>query len=917
MADHAFLNECMFRAASGGLSDFVVGSAVTGYFTPAQCTNPEVIDGITYAWRAESESNQQHELFLGAYDVATATIKRTTILQSSNGGAKVDFNAAPKVRQVLITQHVPFQASQALPIFNSGATDPFYGPPNFPNAFYVNDTNTTWVAWQSFDDLVRNDSITTFNHTTRTWSPQTIIVPDGLTGDDHGNPVIVRDDDGYVHAFYGSHVSPLKHAATDAPDDPSAWTTQANVVAVATYTQAWCVGGQLYLFYRGAARFGHIQSTAVVAGAVTWDTEVNITDTAADNVTPDVGGSAVSGTTIYTTFTLRGAVGIDVLNRYNAYVLLYNTLTGNTSNIDGSYVRGPTGANGAYPIDKTDLDAHYLAASSLQTESFQAPDCCFDTSGNFHLVYNDNAGVSTGPDILYHIMWNGSSWTTPHAVEGDAARLGGFTLSGVTGNKVRVLWSRGSDTERLIDVYQATRSAGGSWSDTEIVMQGESGSPVTDLNFWMVVTKVYNGLSEFRFLIGEFPFLQTGPTAFATLTYGNMRGWAWGETGFLPGNIVEKQFSALPAFPSGTLIGSETPWLAKWPAAAPINGGVLYNTNATGLLTTSDNFGFVDGDSLQLYNGNKLGISPTTSSSDLVFLEARASPPGFVIDGDDYVHDIAGSLQMSNYAGSGTTAGTGDGRAAFGNFSKLGQVTFAPGDTQGNQTTYSAPADVVINNFWSGDLDTGTYPFFDGLALYDGIKHTGSGNANYIGIDVESAITEDSTGPFGVAYGLQFFIQNFASGNIGNLIGAIGSAINSGTGTTTALEGGAFSADNPSHAACTDMAAVDAQLGVVTGATVARSVWARNLQLSGTATYVIGVDIEDHSGHGSSDSVNLWSEGSSSKNIIEGSMDFVEKSAPSAVANTARLYARDNGSGKTQLVVLFGSGAAQVLATEP
>lgn len=42
-----------------------------------------------------------------------------------------------------------------------------------------------------------------------------------------------------------------------------------------------------------------------------------------------------------------------------------------------------------------------------------------------------------------------------------------------------------------------------------------------------------------------------------------------------------------------------------------------------------------------------------------------------------------------------------------------------------------------------------------------------------------------------------------------------------------------------------------------------------------------------------------------------------QSSAPSGVANTARLYAIDNGAGKTQLVVIFGSGAAQVLATEP
>lgn len=46
--------------------------------------------------------------------------------------------------------------------------------------------------------------------------------------------------------------------------------------------------------------------------------------------------------------------------------------------------------------------------------------------------------------------------------------------------------------------------------------------------------------------------------------------------------------------------------------------------------------------------------------------------------------------------------------------------------------------------------------------------------------------------------------------------------------------------------------------------------------------------------------------------IVEATSDFGNPSA-----NTARLYALDNGAGKTQLKVIFPSGAAIVLATEP
>jgi hypothetical protein len=43
--------------------------------------------------------------------------------------------------------------------------------------------------------------------------------------------------------------------------------------------------------------------------------------------------------------------------------------------------------------------------------------------------------------------------------------------------------------------------------------------------------------------------------------------------------------------------------------------------------------------------------------------------------------------------------------------------------------------------------------------------------------------------------------------------------------------------------------------------------------------------------------------------------EIADAAAPAS--NKARLYARDNGAGKTQLVVRFPTGAVQVLATEP
>jgi hypothetical protein len=45
---------------------------------------------------------------------------------------------------------------------------------------------------------------------------------------------------------------------------------------------------------------------------------------------------------------------------------------------------------------------------------------------------------------------------------------------------------------------------------------------------------------------------------------------------------------------------------------------------------------------------------------------------------------------------------------------------------------------------------------------------------------------------------------------------------------------------------------------------------------------------------------------------------MAEMTAPAApAANGVRIYAVDNGSGKTQLMALFATGAAQQIAIEP
>jgi len=54
------------------------------------------------------------------------------------------------------------------------------------------------------------------------------------------------------------------------------------------------------------------------------------------------------------------------------------------------------------------------------------------------------------------------------------------------------------------------------------------------------------------------------------------------------------------------------------------------------------------------------------------------------------------------------------------------------------------------------------------------------------------------------------------------------------------------------------------------------------------------------------------------QSIVSGYLELNEMTEPAAgAADTARLFLKDNGSGKTQLCVRFSSGATQVIATQP
>jgi hypothetical protein len=83
---------------------------------------------------------------------------------------------------------------------------------------------------------------------------------------------------------------------------------------------------------------------------------------------------------------------------------------------------------------------------------------------------------------------------------------------------------------------------------------------------------------------------------------------------------------------------------------------------------------------------------------------------------------------------------------------------------------------------------------------------------------------------------------------------------------------------------------------------------------AGNGTTVTGAERLriDHAGW-----VGIGTDGPGSRlDIGAGALTLAEMSAPSGAVNSARLFVQDNGAGKSQLMVVFGSGAAQQIAIE-
>ncbi|MCH5377294.1 MAG: BNR repeat-containing protein [Planctomycetes bacterium] len=116
---------------------------------------------------------------------------------------------------------------------------------------------TREAVYCTFQNNLGQPQVMVYKPAPKTWDGPVTASRFGLKGDDHGNPSICADRQGYLHIFYGCHGGPMRHVRSVAPWDIAAWEEQSAPTPRATYPQSMLLAdGTICLMYRAG---GHME----------------------------------------------------------------------------------------------------------------------------------------------------------------------------------------------------------------------------------------------------------------------------------------------------------------------------------------------------------------------------------------------------------------------------------------------------------------------------------------------------------------------------------------------------------------------------------------------------------------------------------------------------------------------------------
>lgn len=390
-----------------------------------------------------------------------------------------------------------------------------------PSAIYVSALDRTICVWQTVGHAGnKNVLVAAYDHTLDSWSGPFVAGNFALSNDDHGQPAICRDPDGYFHVFYGSHASAQHHSISTVPDAIEAWTPQTSISGAQTYPRPVLVGSTMYLFLRNDTTTTRcllsVRTATPSGGNASFGSFINLVDFGA-NSRAYRGEAYAVGTDIHLICTRS-----DGPNTYrkDVYYFVYDTLTGAVRNHDASV----STASGSLPISLSTANSSYRLFDH-GTGQGEVPSFCFDSNGDPHVIFADNGGSGT-TYTLKHIKRTSGVWSNPVTVDTifDILDGSGFTtIYGIvpTASGAIEAWYMDASGGRVRKI----RDNSGTWSSAETILSASAGRKL------MGMQAVLNAHPDLRVVFSE-----VSPSSLDAEAIPSKR-YAHGDSGFLPAII--------------------------------------------------------------------------------------------------------------------------------------------------------------------------------------------------------------------------------------------------------------------------------------------------------------------------------------------------------------------------------------------
>jgi hypothetical protein len=406
---------------------------------------------------------------------------------------------------------------------NTGATSPWYGAATYPPALYDSASDTTWFSWEAWTGTTRVARVTSLDHATGYWSDIIEAGFSSLVDDDHGNPALCLDDEGYLHCFHGSHNTDQLHSSTrwdvtGSPGSGSLWAIRSPIAGEYAYPHPVAIGTNIHLLLRKRITASTkmplvVRSTsALVAGEATWGSEVTLVDLDTDSRFY-MGQAYAVGTDIHIIATRANYT--DTV-REHVYYFVYKTATGAVTNHDGS----TSVASGSLPVTLAQANANFrLFTHSGGNDEGGIPVLCFDSSGDPHVAFKDGTGTSYA---VKHIKRTAGVWDSPVSVATGDNRFTPLSLVPLSAGAVELYYTLDPSTDWDVggDVTRRTRDSGGTWSAADTILTASS-SALGGLS------AVLNGDVEARVVFCERAEGSTDAEA------GNLKTYVYGSSGLI------------------------------------------------------------------------------------------------------------------------------------------------------------------------------------------------------------------------------------------------------------------------------------------------------------------------------------------------------------------------------------------------